>query len=74
MEKIIINSLRSCNDQVDEKPNSFEMFGYDFMIDEKFNVWILEINKSPTLEASTVHFLYEGSNCKNGFQSLRRYD
>ena len=50
------------------------MFGYDFMIDEKFNVWILEINKSPTLEASTVHFLYEGSNCKNGFQSLRRYD
>ena len=50
----MIHSLKSCNDQVDEKPNSIEMFGYDFMVDEQFNVWILEINKSPTFESSTV--------------------
>lgn len=39
---------------MDEKPGAFEMFGYDFMIDEQLNPWILEINKSPTLESSTV--------------------
>jgi tubulin monoglycylase TTLL3/8 len=55
MEQAITHSLRSCNDQVDEKINSLEMFGYDFMVDENFNTWILEINKSPTLEASTVN-------------------
>ena len=52
----MINSLLSCNDQVDEKVNSMEMFGYDFMVDENFNTWILEINKSPTFESSTVIF------------------
>ena len=54
MEQAITHSLKSCNDQVDEKVNSLEMFGYDFMVDENFNTWILEINKSPTMESSTV--------------------
>lgn len=54
MEQTVVHSLRSCNDQVDEKPNAVEMFGYDFMVDEQYNTWILEINKSPTLESSTV--------------------
>ena len=36
--------------------NSVEIFGYDFMVDENFNCWIVEINKSPTLEASTVKY------------------
>ena len=34
------------------------MFGYDFMVDENFNTWILEINKSPTMEHSTVNIYY----------------
>lgn len=56
IESIIIHSLRSCNEQVDERPGSFEMFGYDFMVDDQLNVWIIEINKSPSLDSSTVLF------------------
>ena len=32
------------------------MFGYDFMIDESYNQWIIEINKSPSMDTNTVIF------------------
>ena len=32
------------------------MFGYDFMIDESYNAWIIEINKSPSMDTNTVIF------------------
>lgn len=36
------------------RKNSSELFGYDFMIDDKYNAWLLECNSSPTMEYSTV--------------------
>lgn len=31
----------------------FEIFGMDFMIDDKGKVWLIEINKNPCLETTT---------------------
>ena len=36
----------------DVKLHSFEILGYDFMIDEDFKVWLIEINTNPCLELS----------------------
>jgi len=36
------------------------MFGYDFMIDESYNAWIIEINKSPSMDTNTVNLMYLG--------------
>jgi len=41
---------------MDNRKNSMEMFGYDFMIDEEYNPWIIEINSSPSMDYSTVIF------------------
>ena len=30
----------------------FEIFGYDFMIDNFFNPWLIEVNTNPCLEES----------------------
>ena len=42
-EKINVNNRNFC----------FEIFGYDFMIDINFNVYLLEINTNPGLEISS---------------------
>jgi tubulin monoglycylase TTLL3/8 len=39
---------------VENRKNSHEMFGYDFMIDERYGVWLIEVNSSPAMDYSTV--------------------
>lgn len=34
------------------KQGLFELFGMDFMIDEAFRPWLIEINTNPCLETS----------------------
>lgn len=33
--------------------NCFEIFGYDFIVDESFKVWLIEINTNPCIEESS---------------------
>lgn len=32
-----------------KRKNSFELFGFDFLIDEDFRVWLIEVNTNPYL-------------------------
>ena len=34
---------------------SFEIFGYDFMIDEDMKPWLIEVNTNPCLELSSPY-------------------
>lgn len=34
--------------------HSFEIYGYDFMIDADFRVYLIEVNTNPCLEASSL--------------------
>ena len=36
-----------------ERKYSFEIFGFDFIIDENFNTWLIEVNTNPCLEESS---------------------
>jgi len=33
--------------------NSFELFGFDFILDEELRPWMIEINTNPCLEESS---------------------
>ena len=56
LKKGVISSLLAARDSmIDEK--SFlqhETFGYDFMVDTSFNVWLIECNSSPSMEYSSA--------------------
>ena len=47
IKRIVVWSLQSAQDMVGQRKNSVELYGYDFMIDEQLNPWLIEINSSP---------------------------
>ena len=55
IKEIIYLTLRSVKEKIDKNKRNyqFEIFGYDFMLDENFNVFLIEINTNPGLEESS---------------------
>jgi len=52
MERLVTDSFRAVGSKIDPSRvrNSFEVLGYDFMIDENFKVFLIEANTNPSLE------------------------
>ena len=36
-----------------KRKHCFELFGYDFILDADYNVWLIEVNTNPCLEESS---------------------
>ena len=53
IKNAIICSFEAARHEMKQRPNSFELFGYDVMIDENLNVYLIEVNLSPALDYST---------------------
>ncbi|XP_060518271.1 tubulin glycylase 3A-like isoform X2 [Cylas formicarius] len=53
MRESIVCTMLSSQDTMDRRPNTFEIYGADFMVSEDFRPWLLEINCSPDLSYST---------------------
>ena len=52
MKEVVVASAISTQDQVYGRKNSFELIGYDFMIDSDLQPWLIEINSSPSMDYS----------------------
>mmetsp|Transcript_9776 Transcript_9776/g.10719 ORF Transcript_9776/g.10719 Transcript_9776/m.10719 type:complete len:156 (+) Transcript_9776:140-607(+) len=53
IKKAVLWSLQSVQDMVTNRKNSSELFGYDLMVDEHYNTWLIEINSSPSMDYSS---------------------
>ena len=46
---LVVKSLVIVDDKINHQPCSFEVYGYDVLIDSKMRCWLLEVNSSPSL-------------------------
>lgn len=55
MKSLIADTIRATCYKLDPKRlmNSFEIFGYDFMIDDEFKLSLIEVNTNPCLETES---------------------
>ena len=49
MEKQVVASAQCVQEDIENRKNSFQLFGYDFMIDQDLNCWLIEVNSSPSM-------------------------
>jgi hypothetical protein len=51
MKNIVIDTIVSIKHRLNQKERKFcfELLGYDFLIDEDFRIWLLEVNNNPFL-------------------------
>ena len=54
LHKVIINTIKAVQDKLEPQKSAMELVGFDIMLDDAFNPWLLEVNSSPTMEYSTV--------------------
>lgn len=41
------------SEMIEHRRNSWELYGFDFMVDDEYNAWLIEINSSPACDYST---------------------
>lgn len=47
-------SLMCASEMIEHRKNSWELYGFDFMVDDEYNAWLIEINSSPACDYSTT--------------------
>ncbi|EAR86536.2 tubulin-tyrosine ligase family protein (macronuclear) [Tetrahymena thermophila SB210] len=57
MKNIVYHTMNCVKRKInpEDRKYTFEIYGYDFLVDDKFNIWLLEINTNPCLDESSPH-------------------
>ena len=55
MKEIILHSMSSVRLKINQnfRKYCFEIFGYDFIIDSEYRIWLIEVNTNPCIEESS---------------------
>eukprot|EP01038_Epipyxis_sp_PR26KG_P012342 gene12342-16553_t len=53
MKDIAKWSLMCASEMIEHRKNSWELYGFDYMVDDNLNTWLIEINSSPACDYST---------------------
>jgi len=54
MERLIVDTMKSVKGKILSQKHTFELLGYDFILDEALNTVLIEVNTNPCLEESNA--------------------
>ena len=54
VKRVIVSSILTVGKLT--RKNSFELLGFDLMVDDTLKSWLIEVNTSPAMDYSTVSF------------------
>jgi len=56
MHEVVVKTFNAVRRTLDPNRRKFcfELFGYDFILDEDFNTWLIEVNTNPCIEESSA--------------------
>ena len=54
IKRLVTVSLRAAQNEVKNRKGSFELYGFDILLDDMLHPWLLEINLSPDLRGENV--------------------
>lgn len=58
VKKFVVDSMKAAKGKLVPQNYTFELFGYDFLIDEEMNAVLIEVNTNPCLEESNQLLKY----------------
>jgi len=50
---VVWRTLKSVQENIEQKANCFEVYGFDIVLDEELNPWVIEVNLSPACSERT---------------------
>ena len=55
MKESVLKTFLAVKNRIDpnKRKYTFELFGFDFILDEDMNTWLIEVNTNPCLEESS---------------------
>ena len=53
ISKIVEITLKQASENIEQRNNCFELYGFDFVIDKDLNCWLIEVNMSPACAERT---------------------
>lgn len=75
IDDVVLKSLLCGEDHIPFQVNSFDLYGYDILLDDTFRPWLIEINSSPSMarENDLDYQVRSPVKLQRGLRSLRSH-